>query len=216
VGVKPFIEMFRKKNTYRYFFLSILFMAFFSVLYFSSSSGYNGFGKGWLVGSYSRYLLLVIILMSLLSGVLVKLLWDHGKIRMCLAMMFIYIIFSVSQFHDAPFGIDQVNTEKEQYFTVNNIAASLPKNSVIVSNFYSKAIISRPVLTPSLIPVTRDKVLSATLIDINDLLKTNRVYVFENPSHASYLNLENALRDNANLKIKYIDPEYGFYEVLIK
>jgi hypothetical protein len=216
VGVKPFIEIFRRKITYRYLFLAIFFMAFFSVVYFSSSNGYNGYGKGWLVGSYSRYLLLVIVFMSLTSGVLVKKLWDYGKISITFSLMFIYIIFSINQFHNAPFGIDQVNEAKEQYFAVNNIATSLPKNSVIVSNFYSKAIISRPVLTPSLIPVSRDKIASATLTDINDLLKTKRVYVFENPSHSSYLNLENDLHNDTNLKIKYINPEYGFYEVLKK
>ncbi len=201
------------KSKSREVFLGLSAIALFSLIYFGSGAGYNGFGKGWLAGSYTRYLLPLLVLLALLTGLFISRLFNDRKYKMVFFIITVYVIFSINQLFNAPLGLSAVGESKRNYHEVEQKANSLPANAVVVSNFYSKTIISRPVLIPYLIPLSKDERPQKSLDYIDELLNDHSVYVFENPYHSSYIYLDSILKNRGNYRLTTIDKNNNFYKV---
>jgi hypothetical protein len=191
--------------------LGLIFICIFTLLYFWTAAGYNGFGKSWLASSYTRYFLPASVLFAIFSAyALNKFLIK--KIVYIAFVLVIYIIFSFSITLNSKLGLRAIASEKRENKTVNNMTSELPKNAIIISNFYSKAIIDRPVLIPNLTSQIKDDRLSKTAEIINKDKNFNKFYIFENTNHSSYLGVADYLQEN-NQQIELIDNIRNFYVI---
>lgn len=186
-------------------FAPFLAISLFVLIYFNTAPGYNGFNKGWLVGSYTRYLLMVVLTLSILAAIFINRFWSssYHKQRLVPIVMGAYVFLSAYALFNAPLGLSQVSASKNDYAKIEEQVRQLPDNAIVVSSFYSKAIISRPVLNPNLIPTEKTARPQKSTEYVDDLLhKGYTVFTLENPNHSSYMHLDEVINNNTRLKSK--------------
>jgi hypothetical protein len=191
--------------------LGLIFISIFTLIYFWTAPGYNGFGKSWLVSSYTRYFLPVAVTLAVFSAyALRKILVTRNTLLGC--TLAVYAVFSISVSFNSRLGVNSVLAEKKENKKINTIALNLPKNSIIISNFYSKAIINRPVLIPNLTTQNKDNRINKTIQITDNYSSRFKFYIFENNNHSSYLGIAESLK-NSNHSLELIDNKRLFYMV---
>lgn len=187
----------------------------FILIYFGSSNSLEGFGTNWLSSSYTRYFLIPIYTLSLSSAIFIYKYKNRpfSKILIIFILTF-YSVFSINLAFNSSFGLVDTGINKKYYHSINTLVSSLPENSIIISNFYSKAILSRPVLTPRLLKV-KNKDVNSTVLNITDqIINKRRVYVFENQNHPSFLNLYDSFNSDKRFHIRLINStSNNYYEI---
>jgi hypothetical protein len=193
--------------------ISLIFIGAFLFIYFGTAGGYNGFSRGWLASSYTRYMLLMFFPLSILATLGLSFTNVLKKNQLLVAFLSIYIVSSFWFAKTTTLGLDETLRQKSTYAYVNKDASALPGNSIVVTNFYSKAIVSKPVFTASNLWLSGDPTANDVVPYIDKLLANGKnVYVFENPNHTSYLHLEDRLTETKH-RITIIDNTMGFYKV---
>jgi hypothetical protein len=188
------------------FLMGSLLVAVFILLYFGGAGGFNGFGEGWLGHSYSRYFLLPVLLLCILTALLLDSVFAKRDWSSIILIIVGTSLISIYWAFNAPLGLKD-----------NDKANSLPTNSVIISNFYAKAIISRPVLVPELEHVKPEKINTTTLNYTDTLLNSGyKVFIIENLKHKSFLNLYSSYSKDRRFKIINTDSDRSSYEVIKK
>jgi hypothetical protein len=199
------------------FLMGSLLVAVFILLYFGGAGGFNGFGEGWLGHSYSRYFLLPVLLLCILTALLLDSVFAKRDWSSIILIIVGTSLISIYWAFNAPLGLKDTAGQKKDYAIINDKANSLPTNSVIISNFYAKAIISRPVLVPELEHVKPEKINTTTLNYTDTLLNSGyKVFIIENLKHKSFLNLYSSYSKDRRFKIINTDSDRSSYEVIKK
>jgi len=178
-----------------------------------------GEGKKCLVGSsYIRYSFLMYIVIVIYSSTFIYKNIREKKLP-CLIVpliLIIHIVLTLNMLFYGTFGLQDTVKWKEQFYQIDKTVAKLPKNSVIITNLYGKAIVSRKVLNVELIK-EEDKIKKreAVIKCINILLNNSyRVYLLEASFHKpTYLNLKRFIEEKGNLKLTEIDSKLYLYEI---
>jgi hypothetical protein len=191
--------------------LSLILIIFFTLFYFGTAAGFNGFHKAWLVSSYTRYFLPIITALSVFSAyALVKFL--ENRLLVIGGILLVYFITSLNTAYSKNLGLKDIEASKKDNKSINYMAKALPYNAVIISNFYSKVIIDRPVLLPNLTAQEKGDRLRNTQDIVNKNILKNKFYILENVNHSSYVGIADYLKDSG-YKIAPIDINRGLYEV---
>jgi hypothetical protein len=191
--------------------LSLILIIFFTLFYFGTAAGFNGFHKAWLVSSYTRYFLPIITALSVFSAyALVKFL--ENRLIVIGGILLVYFITSLNTAYSKNLGLKDIEASKKDNKSINYMAKALPYNAVIISNFYSKVIIDRPVLLPNLTAQEKGDRLRNTQDIVKKNILKNKFYILENVNHSSYVGIADYLKDSG-YKIAPIDINRGLYEV---
>lgn len=194
---------------------NLFILGIFMILYFGSSGGYYGYGRGWITDSYSRYFLLPFFVLCIGFAALVIELIKRGSYLIVAFAITASLLHSIHFTFYSPRGlIDTLQIKKENKL-INDYINTLPLNSIIISNEYSKAILSRPVLVTYLtksssLEETNNLILSNTAT----LLANNPVFLLENEHNPlTYTNLYGSFNQDKRFTVQKIPFKYNFYEL---
>lgn len=190
----------------------ILCLSFLPVLLFWTYDTLGGFhwgeGSSWGGSAYTRYLLIPYAILGLYAGGFLSYLlsrlraWQKPHaIRwacVCLLVLQLAVLTPLLLFAGS-FSLHGTTQQKQDFHALDGFVRQLPENSVVVSGFYSKAIVSRRVLDPMYIPAEQDR-LQVTAEYIDRLLVLGyEVYIVEAAWHPStYLDIPSYIETNCD------------------
>ncbi len=205
-------------------FLSLFF------IYFEGASYHLGWDKQWIWGFYSRYWFPVYALLAICAGYFLIHSWLMDRNRPIISVLLAVHLLLV--FHTLFFpynGLINIQQNKHDSYILNQWASTTPSESVLISGYFGKTIIARPVLNPLLIDGMPDyNAMFHVILDEEDVRAQDTlvnytsyllergypVYSVEWTDHAgTYLDLKTMLRGKFQLQKVYIKDVYSDYEV---
>ena len=204
----------------REFFVSIILI---SILWSHDTlSGYHwGENTNWLGNTYIRYLLIVYLTMVIYSSLaVIKLLSISNKkiVTIVIGILLItHVSYTMDMLFNGDMGLRDTTIMKESNYRINLLVSTYPENSIFVSNFASKYIITQKVFDTEKIQGDKEYKQIATIKSIISLLDNEYpVYLLEDSSHQkSYLQLEQYVTENFNdvLILDIVNENPSIYKV---